>query len=324
MGGKKVSEKAKVISIDFQTSGTYTKEGFLMRRTVLIGLFVVVLLAAGKSLQAGDSFSDKFRNELLSGGNTLPVDSSMNYNYQASGRSNIGTVEPRMPSYGVDTSRINPAELNQHAIGEMGNLIAGQVRDFALDTLTGSPVASTLVGPGLTIYNFTTSLRQAQQEGPSALRGTIPHAVMAWESMRGPENFPTVITSRIGSSSHDDGSLRIHNQTNQTIRQDFNTTAPGALGRWGFDPSTDSISRHTTTHTTHNEAFDGSRFNNSFRDNSFNSFSSFNHRVDHGFTNHDFGNHGFTGNNYSTNNFNTGFNAPSVPVFTPPPINNLR
>lgn len=131
------------------------------------------------------------------------------------------------------------------------NTIALDVRGIGL-SLAGAGTLSTAT----TIVNATNNFNNIYKVGtgqghPSILRSICPSAVMGWEMM-GPQINPLEerISTKYFSTNFSDGLSSTYSTSKITVIENYNSTAPGIIKQYGFDPATDSMSR-TVIRTEH-------------------------------------------------------------------------
>lgn len=169
----------------------------------------------------------------------------------------------------IDTSQINTQILQDNAILKGFDKTLNLGVKLAIPKVPDATKAGAIVGGAQMLLEFGGKMWDAYKVGtgradPHILQSSIPHVVMAWDAIKGPENLPTLNFTPV-ISSDDDGAWKIKTQGYQISQQNFFTTAPGHIGKFGFDPYTDSIPRQTTTHTFTQTEFNGSQFNKTYQ-----------------------------------------------------------
>ncbi len=168
----------------------------------------------------------------------------------------------------VDTTKINVPALREQAVHEAGEHLGEQAITASVSEF--APRAGARAGAAYTLYSFNQRMYDAWRVGtgradPTVLRSSVPHAVMAWEAIRGPENLPTQVFSRQVTSQYADGAWSSTLYRTQITRQTFSSTAPGLIKSYGYDPYTDRLVRQTVTRSVQVDSFDGMRFNQVYR-----------------------------------------------------------
>jgi hypothetical protein len=121
------------------------------------------------------------------------------------------------------------------------------------------------LGAGMTLYKINQEFKTITEVGtgaadPHKLMGIIPHVIMAWDMIKGPENLPFQ-SIKIPIIRRDDyGCFVVEKYGTINIDKTYLTTAPGYIGRYGFDPSTDIINRRITIQSYQLETFNGNQF----------------------------------------------------------------
>jgi len=82
---------------------------------------------------------------------------------------------------------------------------------------------------------------------PDKLIGTIPHVVMAWDTIKGPEDHPWQQVTTNSQQKLLGWHLEVQQWGTRVTDTRFTSTAPGLIGRYGYDPATDTITKQTRT-----------------------------------------------------------------------------
>lgn len=159
----------------------------------------------------------------------------------------------------INTSKIDTQSLNRHTVERVGNYPIEIILNTAVPNIGRIPVGA---GTAYSLWNTGNTMRNIWRVGtgraePDVLRSTVPHVVQAWDAIKGQKNLPNKTSITPIYRSYDDGALRIETYGIQKTRQTFSTTAYNTIGKYGYDPSIDTIIRQDTIYTTQRVTFSG-------------------------------------------------------------------
>lgn len=166
------------------------------------------------------------------------------------------------PSISSDWSR-DISSLNNYAMSAMFNTardLTGCSNNDLLATFSNRmiPGSGPWLGAALTLYELNKNLMTAAQVGrgeasPEKLRNIIPHVIGAWDKIKGPENLAFSSSIIPIASYKDSGFQKIQEFGYIKMDRQFFTTAPREIGRYGFDPYTDTSMRNNTSRFVRSE-----------------------------------------------------------------------
>jgi len=164
--------------------------------------------------------------------------------------------------FGIDMGKINPRITDNKVINDLAKTTAKM--EFKL---AGGAAAN-----GVTVYNVIDTgkkLYDAYKVGtgrasPEILRGTVPHMVMAWETLRGPENNKWYKTTENFNNTFVDGNWKIHQMGSKVTEKITTSTAPGYIGKYGYDPNTDTGMSRTRMNYTERILIGGNGLNQNY------------------------------------------------------------
>ena len=235
-------------------------------KTWITGVTLLIIMGYVQILSAQENQKNWSSDELLTTGRALSFGTTL-----TGGLKHQGHLKPIMASkqleIGADISQINTPALAHHT------------NETIKSTWKGIVVGALhpLAGPALSAAYISTSFFKIYQVGigeiePDALRFIVPHTVMAWDALKGPQNLPF---QKINTSSYmyqNNAFQKIETFQIHNIQKSFSTTAPGITGKFGYDPSSDRINHQSTIYSSQHKTFSGQQFNQTYR-NHFNSWS---------------------------------------------------
>lgn len=180
-----------------------------------------------------DNYSQFSDNDLLAIGKTISHGSTL------------------ASSLEIDSSKINPQFIEQKAaLNVLEKETFSQSRAWAklaMPNSTTCQVLGPIIDAGFAFWKLSEISKVGTGEiSPDQsrwMRNIIPHVVQSWEAIRGPENKNSINTSYINKIEFN-GCSQKYTSGITTVQREFHSTAPGVIGKFGYDPAKDS--RHTT------------------------------------------------------------------------------
>jgi hypothetical protein len=163
-------------------------------------------------------------------------------------------------------TQLIPADFGNQLAGDLNRQAIQQVGETTLGLLiqnTGE-LGANLV----TAYEagrFAWDLHRISQVGlgrasPESIRWIVPHLVEPWQQLAGPANRPSQSEQISQHLFFSDGAWNTKVDSFSTINTTYSSSAPGLIGNWGFDPTTDRFSKQTTTQSYRVDTFQAPNF----------------------------------------------------------------
>jgi hypothetical protein len=141
------------------------------------------------------------------------------------------------------SGKLDAARLEHHAAGAIGDTAGGLAVQTALGTAgrTGQMAGAALTAASTGLKMRDIWLVGSGRASPETIRHIIPHAVMAWEALRGPINLPSQDFRVTFRGTYQEPGMRMQTSGYVTGTRTFSSRAPRALAAFGWHPYTDSM-----------------------------------------------------------------------------------
>lgn len=170
--------------------------------------------------------------------------------------------------FGIDMSKVNPQVADAKLLQDVTMMTAKMEFKLAGGPAAMGVTAFSLLDAGIKMYNIDKA--RTGQVDFTILRNIAPSAVMGAEILRGPENNKWYRTTDNFNTTFGD-SIWKTNLTGTRVTEKITTSsAPGYIGKYGYDPNTDTIMTRTRMNYTERVETGGNRINpNNFLNNSY-------------------------------------------------------